>query len=237
MNCREVRFTQEQRMESIIVDVDDTLVDTTLRMQSVWRELLGREIPIEALNALSLEQIFMKFASPEQKKRAKEFQRRFWDVLLCLEEVGVEALKFHKPVPFAVDVVQEWATNSEIVYLTGRTENMRSATLEELKRFGYPVEDARLIMFSPEDYARPKGQDLSGPTLVDTKRSLLGKICEGSKVIRAIDDYPSYFPAFKEFRIPDRIGLLRRKKFTAKHYLDQGATRVVKSWRELQNGS
>jgi hypothetical protein len=220
-------------MASIIVDVDDTLVDTERRMQSVWREVLGREIPIDALKTLSLEQIFMKFASPEQKKRVKEFQSRFWDVLLCLEDAGVASLKLHKPIPFAVDVVQAWAINSEIIYLTGRTENMRSATLEELKRFGFPVEKTRLIMFSPEDYARPKGQNPSGPTLVDTKRRLFGKICEESEVIRVIDDYPSYFPIFKEFKIPDRIGLLRQTKFTVKHYLDRGATRVVKSWREL----
>ncbi|UCD95993.1 MAG: hypothetical protein JSV35_05720 [Candidatus Bathyarchaeota archaeon] len=223
-------------MESIIVDVDDTLVYTGHRMQSLWRELLGRKIPHEALETLSLEQIFMKFASPEQKKRVTEFQSRFWDLLLCLEDAGGASLELHRPIPFAAEVVQAWALNSEIVYLTGRTENMRSATMEELKRFGFPVEGTRLIMFNPDDYARPKGQDPSGPTLVDTKRRLLAEICERSQVIRAIDDYPGYFPIFKEFEIPERIGLLQ-KKFTVQHYLDRGATRVVESWRELQHTS
>jgi hypothetical protein len=221
-------------MKSIIIDVDDTLVYTGYRMQSVWRELLGREIPCDALETLSLEQIFMKFASSEQKKQVKEFQSRFWDLLLCLEDAGTASLELHKPIPFAAEVVHAWALDSEIVYLTGRTENMRSATMEELKRFRFPIEGTRLIMFSPEDYARQKGQDPSGPTLVDTKRRLLAEVCKGSQVVRAIDDYPGYFHIFKELGIPERIGLLR-KKFTVQHYLDRGATRVVESWRDLQH--
>jgi len=71
--------------------------------------LLDREIPMEAVETLSMEQIFMKFASKEQKSRMKEFQKRFWDILLCLGEVGVKSLELHKPIPFAANVLQEWS--------------------------------------------------------------------------------------------------------------------------------
>jgi len=117
-------------MTSIVVDIDDTLIDTGRRVQAVWHELLGREIPLETVETSSLEQIFMKFASAEQKTRAREFQKRFWNILLCMEEVGVESLKLHEALPFAADVLQEWSRRSRIVYLTGRTENMRSLTLD-----------------------------------------------------------------------------------------------------------
>lgn len=222
-------------MIGVVVDVDDTLIDTGRRMQSVWHELLGREIPLEAVETLSLEQIFMRFASREQKTRVREFQRLFWDVLLCLEEAGVESLKLHEPIPFAADVIQKWGKTSKVIYLTGRTENMRSLTLGELRKFGFPTEDTMLVMFSPEDYARPRGENPSAPTLFDTKLNLFSRICKSYSIVRVIDDYPGYFPIFLQFDIPDRIGFLRPKQYTPQHYLDRGATRVIKSWKELQD--
>lgn len=217
----------------VVVDIDDTLIDTGQRMHRVWSLLLDREIPMEAIETLSLEQIFVKFTSQEQKTRVKEFQKRFWDILLCLEEVGVKSFELHKPIPLAADTLQTWSEETRIIYLTGRTENMRSLTLDELKRFRFPTENTELVMFSPEDYARPKGEIPSGPTLVDTKSRLFSTIRRSYNVVRVIDDYPGYFPIFKQYDIPDRIGYLRPKKYRPQHYLERGATRVVKSWKEL----
>ena len=222
-------------MNGIIVDIDDTLIDTGRRMHKLWNLLLDREIPKEAVETLSLEQIFMKFATKEQISRAKEFQKRYWDLLLCLEETGVESLKLHEPIPFAADILQNWSKKAKIIYLTGRSENMRSQTLKELKRFSFPTKNSKLVMFNPEDYARPKGENPSGPTLIDTKSKLCSKICKSHKVAKVIDDYPSYFPILKQLKIPDRIGFLHSKKYKPQHYLDRGATRVITHWKELQD--
>jgi hypothetical protein len=222
-------------MNSVIVDVDDTLIDTGKRMHKLWTLLLDHEIPKEAVETMSLEQIFMKFASKEQISRVREFQKRYWDLLLCLDKAGVESLKLHKSIQYAADILQNWSRKSEIVYLTGRTENMRSLTLDEMRKFGFPTENTRLVMFKLEDYARPKGEDPSGPTLIDTKSRLCSDICKKSNAVRAIDDYPGYFPIFQQLKIQDRIGFLNPKKYTPQHYLDKGATRVVESWKELQD--
>lgn len=220
-------------MNSVVIDIDDTLVDTGRRLQAVWHELLGRQIPLETVETSNLGQIFLKFASVKQKAQAKEFQKRFWNILLCLEEVGVESLKLHEPLPFAADVLQEWSRSFRIVYLTGRTENMRSLTLDELGGFGFPVENTELFMFSSKDFARAKGEDPSGPTLVDARSNLLSHICKNYSVMRAVDDYPGYFTSYKQCGIPDRIGILRSKKYTPQQYLDRGATRVIQNWQEL----
>lgn len=222
-------------MNGVVVDIDDTLIDTGQRMHSIWSLLLDRKIPIEATETLSLEQIFAKFTSQEQKTRMKEFQKRFWNILLCLEEVGVKSLEFHKPIPLAADTLQRWSEEARIIYLTGRTENLRSRTLDEFKRFRFPTENTELVMFSPEDYARPKGENPSGPTLFDTRSRLFSAIHRSYNVVRVIDDYPGYFPIFKQYDIPDRIGYLRPKRYSLQHYLERGATRVVKSWKELFN--
>ncbi len=218
-----------------VVDIDDTLIDTRKRLHAVWSLLLNREIPMNAIETLSLEQIFMKFASQEQKSRVKEFQKRFWDILLCVEEVGADSLKLHEPIPFAADVLQTWSRKTEIIYLTGRTENMRSLTLDELKSFRFPTQNTQLAMFKPTDYARPRGENPSGPTLIDAKFNLCSEICKSFNVVRVVDDYPGYFPIFKQLEIPDRIGFLGSKKYSPRQYTDRGATRVIRSWKELQD--
>ncbi|MCW4051625.1 MAG: hypothetical protein NWE78_00260 [Candidatus Bathyarchaeota archaeon] len=222
-------------MNGVIVDIDDTLIDTGQRMHKLWNLLLDREIPKEAVETMNLERIFMKFATREQTSRVKEYQKRYWDLLLCLDEAGVESLKLHEPMPYAADILQRWSKKLEIVYLTGRTDNMRFLTLDEMKKFSFPTVNTKLVMFKPEDYARPKGENPSGPTLTDTKSRLCLDICKNSNVVRVIDDFPGYFPIFQREDIPDRIGFLNPKKYKPQHYLDKGATRVVKNWREIQD--
>jgi len=222
-------------MACVVVDIDDTLISTDRRMQGIWRHVLGREIPLEDVETLSLEQVFLKFASAEQKVHATEFRRRFWDVVLCLEEVGVELLELDEAVPFAADVLQEWSKQCGLVYLTGRTDNTRELTLRELVKFGFPTENVQLLMFNVEDYARMRGEDPSGSTLVDAKARLLSQLSRKWNVIRVVDDYPGYFPVYKQLGVPERIGLLRSKRYSPRDYIERGATRVVESWKQIQD--
>jgi hypothetical protein len=222
-------------MVSVVVDIDDTLISTIRRMQSIWHHILKREISMEAVETMGLEQIFTTFASPEQKKRATEFQRRFWDVVLCLEKVGVDLLMLDEPIPFAADVLQRWSKQCTIVYLTGRTENTRQLTLHELKSFGFPIDRTQLVMFNLEDYSRVRGENPSGPTLVDGKSKFFSLISKEHNVVRVVDDIPSYFQVYKQFAVRDRIGLLRSKLYSSQQYIDKGATRVVESWKQLQD--
>jgi hypothetical protein len=230
----EQRVLVSGQMNKVIVDIDNTLINTGQRMHKLWSILLGREIPMDAVETMGLEQIFMKFATEEQLSRAKDFQKRYWDLLLCLDEAGIASFQLHEPIPYAVDVLQRWNPKCEIVYLTGRTENIRSLTLNELEKFGFPAQNTQLAMFKPEDYARPKGEDPSAATLVDTRFSICSAICASSDVVRVVDDYPGYFPLYQQLEIPDRIGFLRLR-YKPQHYLYRGATRVVVSWKELQN--
>ena len=222
-------------MACVVVDIDDTLISTDRRMQGIWRHVLGREVPLEDVETLSLEQVFLKFASAEQKVHAAEFRRRFWNVVLCLEEVGAELLELDEAVPFAADVLQEWSKQCGLVYLTGRTDNTRELTLRELVKFGFPTENVQLLMFNVEDYARMRGEEPSGSTLVDAKARLLSQLSRKWNVIRVVDDYPGYFPVYKQLGVPERIGLLRSKRYSPRDYIERGATRVVESWKQIQD--
>jgi hypothetical protein len=222
-------------MISVVVDVDDTLINTERRMQGVWRELLGREVPMEAVETLGLAQIFEKFASSDQKARANELRKRFWDISLCLENVGIGLAELDEPIPFAAEVLRTWSKHCRLVYLTGRTENTRELTLDQLRKFGFPTDNIQLVMFNLEDYALARGLNPSGPTQIEAKSRLFSSTSKQYNVVRVVDDYPDYFPIYKQFDVPERIGLLRPKRYSLQQYIDRGATRVVESWKQLKD--
>jgi len=219
----------------VVLDIDDTLISTERRMQAIWQRLLDRKIPMKAIKTLNMEQIFSKFASPSQKRRKHELQKGFWDIVLCLDKIGIELLKLDKPIAFAAEILQEWSEQCTLTYLTGRTENTRDLTLDELRRFGFPTENIQLVMFKIEDYEVVRKEKPIGPTLINGKAKLFSSIAKNRNIVRIIDDYPNYFPIYKQFNVPDRIGLLRSKLFTPQQYINNGATRVIKSWQQLRN--
>jgi hypothetical protein len=231
----ESKANEVNAMIGVVVDVDDTLISTQRMMQGVWRELLGREVPMEAIETLGLVQIFEKFASSEQKTRANELRKRFWDISLCLENVGIELAELEEPIPCAAEVLQTWSQHCQLVYLTGRTENTRELTLDQLRKFGFPTDNIQLMMFSLEDYERARGLNPSGSTLVEAKSRLFSSISKQHDVVRVVDDYPGYFTIYRQFGVPERIGFLRPKRYSPQDYIDRGATRVVESWKQLKD--
>ena len=211
-------------MSCVIVDIDDTVIDTTRRMQAIWRELLGREVPIEAVESMGLRQIFEVFATPQQLESVREHQTRFFRLLLCEEELGYQFAQLDEAIPYAADTVNAWARDSHIVYLTGRTENTRKQTLEALRLHGFPSINADLFMVSAEDWHSGKA--------AEARRDMLSEVVNRYDVPRVVDDYPGYFTMYTEVGIPDRIGLLK-PMHPRDAYMEKGATRVVASWRVL----
>jgi hypothetical protein len=211
-------------MISVVVDIDDTLINTQRRVRAVWSRVLDREIPTEDVETLSSRQILQKFAPSDRKSWS-----RFWKVLLCSDQSGVELLKLDEPVPFAADVLQRWSKQCTLVYFTGRPENTRELTLNELKRLGFPTDDAQLAMFDPQDW-----QDfISADSLLDARFRVFSSLSRQFDIVRVVDDYPTFFNVYRQFNVPDRIGLLRPKRFSPRDYLREGATRVVESWSQL----
>jgi beta-phosphoglucomutase-like phosphatase (HAD superfamily) len=137
----------------VIVDIDDTVLDTTRRMQAIWREVLGREVPIEIIESMGLRQIFEAYATPHQLERVREHQTRFFRLLLCEEDLGFEFARLDEAIPYAAETINAWARDSHVVYLTGRTENTRNQTLEALRLHGFPSGDSDLFMVSAEDWS------------------------------------------------------------------------------------
>ncbi len=217
---------------SIVVDIDDTIINTRRRLQGVWQIILETKIPLDDIEILNTVEMFEKYSSEKQKARMNELRENYWDLLLCVDDRGEELAELDEPIPFSADVLRKWAAERQIILLTGRPENTRELTMGQLKRFGFPCEEIELVMYRREDYARARGA-LSGPSLLDTRARLFSEICGAYSVIRVVDDYPGYFRTYREYDVPDRVGLLRSQGYLLRDFLENGATRVVRGWDEL----
>jgi len=208
----------------IVVDIDDTLVDTNKRRWTVWRNVLGQEIPMKEVERLGSLQILEKYGFGN-----KEVWERYWKILLCWEKNGNEVLELNKPIPFASKVLQKWCEKYKLVYLTGRSKNIYNLTLDELNRFDFPIAGVDLIMLNSKDW---KDYFASKTTHKKLRTRLFTSISKRYKIEKVIDDYPSYFTVYKQFKVSERIGVLRAKRFSPKDYLTKGATKVT-TWKQL----
>jgi len=212
-------------MVSVVIDIDDTLIDSNRRMKEIWHIVLGREVSLSAIGKLSLSDLFVKYASEEQKKSSHEHQRRFFELLLCEDEVGVEFVQLDEPIPSAAETLQAWSRHCIIVYLTGRPETQRELTMAQLERFGFPTENIEMAMLSLEDCHKGRFNE--------ARQELLSSISQHHNIVRVVDDFPGYFTLYKQFDIRDRIGLLTSERHSSQDFIDKGATRVIESWEKI----
>jgi beta-phosphoglucomutase-like phosphatase (HAD superfamily) len=206
--------------DCVLVDVDDTLVDTDRRRWTAWRMVLDREIEFQIVGKWSSRRILKDLAHGD-----KRVWRQFWRILLCWDKRGVKIIQLDEPIPFAREVLEKWARSFRIVYLTGRTSNMCDITLKELGKFGFPILNTDLVM-SPdlESY-------LNSPE--KSRRDLVTKVMNKLNVIVAVDDNPFWMTLYKQLNISQRIGLLRSERYPRDAYRD--ATRIIDGWKELHD--
>ena len=212
-------------MNAVVVDIDDTIVKTDRRRYSAWCRVLGREIPFQDVESLSSEEILKKYNVSSRK-----IWERFWMLILCVDKSGVKLLELDESIPHAQEILKHWSKKSQIIYLTARTENMRPLTMYELRKFGYPTNGTELKMFELDDW-----RDYSSlSSVVKTRFVKFAEILDDHNVVRVVDDYPGFFQAYNNFSVPEKIGLLRKKRFSREQYFANGATRVIEGWDELR---
>lgn len=212
-------------MDAVVVDIDDTLVSTDRRRHAAWCRVLGREISLEEVESQGSREILRRYAFS-----SRNIWEKFWMLTLCVEEGGADLLELDKPVPHALEIIQRWKEKYKLVYITGRTENMRQLTIDELRRFGFPTHGTELEMFALRDWIQFFSSTAS---VVKTRSKIFSSIFKRYNVVRVIDDFPGFFAAYREYTVPDKVGLLRKKRFSRQEYLDNGATRVIEKWKRL----
>lgn len=183
-------------MEAFVVDIDDTLVDTERRRHSAWCRVLDREIPMEVTESSGSQEILRRYAFSD-----KDIWEKFWMTILCVEEDGADLLELDRPIPYATEVLRNWSENHKLIYLTGRTENMGQLTLDQLKKFKFPTKGADLEMLTLKTWTQFFSSTAS---VIKTRERIFSSILKRYNVIRVVDDYPSFFAAYRKHLVPDR---------------------------------
>ncbi len=69
-------------MKAILIDIDDTLIDSLERTKAIAESILECEIRMGDMLNLDLEQIFFKYTDNSQKSHTNELRQLFRDTLL-----------------------------------------------------------------------------------------------------------------------------------------------------------
>ncbi len=162
--------------------------------------------------------------------------KRFWDITLCNEDNGFDFLHHDEPFQNAAKVLQTWNEEFQIVYLTGRIESTRKSTLSQLRAHGFPIVGTQLVMFQYKDYNQANwalGLESVGPALMKIRSKHFSLIFQQTPVLKVVDDFPNYFSIYRNYDVPELIGKISTPCHEKQHFLDQGATRVIRCWSEL----
>jgi len=132
-------------------DIDGVLVDVSEKVKIVLRKLGFSE----NMNSKSLDVVS---------------RQRFWKLFL-----SEDYLKYDKPRLTGVKLLKDRLNKGRVVVITGRPENLKRKTLEELLKWGVPVHEVAFIFRRRGDRRRD----------VDFKLSIIAKL---RNVVEVHDD-------------------------------------------------
>lgn len=190
-------YTDLKRQPIVIIDLDDTLINTRERNLRILRDFaevssIKQTFPSEALKVknLNLDQIRYLLADSLKGigienldfiKAASDFWlSRFFSNEYCSEDL---------PTKGAAQYLQQLENaGAKIIYLTGRdVPRMETGTLANLKRNSFPLEKAKLMM-KPD----PKMDDLV------FKQQAFVEIDKLGEVVGVIENEPANINAMKD---------------------------------------
>ena len=181
----------------VALDLDGCLFDNRHRQVQILRTWAARrgETRIDGLEAAhfadwSLPKTFERLGLPadDALQLAKD-ARRFWFRWFFDDPYVVHDL----PMPGAPVFVRSLAeTGVRITYLTGRSDRQRPATLHNLRRFGFPIDDAGAdLLTKPDDDLSDEDWKVEGFSRLTGDRQLVAFVDnEPTHLLNAARLYP-----------------------------------------------
>lgn len=143
-----VRVARGEKVR-VAFDIDDTLADTrvrTLTIAKAWDAANGTH----HFDRLTLAQVAhngfdtamaMGLPGPVETAFAEHWEKAFWDGANFVHDA---------PMAGIVELVkQAKAAGADVVFLTGRNQDLESATIAQLKRFGLDATEANVVSKPP----------------------------------------------------------------------------------------
>lgn len=146
----------------VVFDIDDTLADTRARTLAIAHAFDAAN-GTSHFASLTLDQVDFPAAAMTQKMGLPASVARSFDRFWQPRFFDPAAMKDDAPIASTIAIARAATeAGAEVVYLTGRPEEQRTATLAELERLGLPPpRSGQLSMFQPGDGADFKTERLA----------------------------------------------------------------------------
>ncbi|MGQ4832465.1 MAG: HAD family hydrolase [Candidatus Asgardarchaeia archaeon] len=189
--------------KAIVVDIDGTIANNEKRLLRSIKDVLGHDISLIKKSYDIIDQV-----SPDQRTKS-----RIYDVFLSPKYVMMD-----EPIPGSKEVLIFFKRklNLEVIYITGRPESMRKATLKWLRLYGYPVD----ALFMKKNKFEKE---------IIFKKRTISELRSEKEIVAVIGDTPNDVKAAKE---NDLIAIAILTNFS-KNELDD-ADYIVNSWEDIK---
>jgi hypothetical protein len=206
--------------KAILVDIDDCILDITVRKAKIFSLILGKRFKREQVIGKKVVEFLREHVNENE---ILEYRKRFWEIAFCIDPLGIELLKHDKPVPYSRVVLKRLSKYFEIIYITNRLESMKDITINELKRYNFP--NYYKAYFASDSYML---KDIK-----ITRSDTLSKLPKEFDYICVIDDMPDNFPLYKSLEIPIIIGFMKYIVLDENLFKKNGASYVIKDWKDF----
>lgn len=171
------------RKQAILIDLDNTVIDTARRKHSILKDFLPQQTISEQKIREDFELVSILGSLDTEANKS------FFNKLNSEEGI----LNYKAPMfPGVIDFFKKYMeAGISFILLTGRPETLRTATIKELKDLGIDSHIAELYMF-----------DLMYDTVKDSKNSQIETILQKYDVIVSIGDRPEDLEVSREHKLP-----------------------------------
>ena len=161
------RRTAQGKRTCVVLDVDNTLVDTRARTRAAAQSFARKNPGFARLGQLKLNRVgyngqqtaaALGYGAPKTRRFQSYWERYFWNP---------KNFRHDKPIAPTVDLARRAkAAGAEVYYLTGRVDRFKAGTISQLKRLGLPDVDQTHVMCKPSKplMVKPNGERVFVPT-------------------------------------------------------------------------
>ena len=177
----------EEEKPTIVIDVDNTIIDTAVRKQNLLASNFNSQVDIDTIRR---DYHLVDILGPHSKM-SKEFFK-------SLEEAD-QIKKFPAPAISGAPNTIRWFREKgfHVIFLTARPETCRTVTIEELDREGIPCPTDDLVMREGED-----GSSITIHETLEFKKKCYQRLSDNHKIIAGIGDRPEDALAAQSVNVP-----------------------------------
>jgi phosphoglycolate phosphatase-like HAD superfamily hydrolase len=214
-------MTQGDNRLAVVIDIDNTLLDTAIRKEALLRSKFGVNTTVDAIRK--------DFHLENTLGRDSEIAKRFFETLDSVDAYQYPA----PPFPGAVDTLCLLRQRGiHIVILSGRHQSLKDTTMSELDIHGLQADGDDLFLLNPEFATSSTNSRIA---TLEFKKQKLVELAGKYRIIAAIGDRAEDAEAAKYANVPAIIftSTLGADEITRLRNSSSSGLEVCESWAAI----